>query len=178
MHKALRFLPFLLLMLLAASMALGLLQKTASDADKSSLRRYPVGSFSIATLGDKNTFSPLLWQGKVAVVNAFASWCAPCAIEHPILMALAKTGKVELYGIAWKDTPENARAWLEKRGNPYRIVGVDSKGGATVALGLSGVPETLVIDRHGNVAYNYKSALTDDMIEDVILPLVERLQHE
>jgi cytochrome c biogenesis protein CcmG, thiol:disulfide interchange protein DsbE len=121
-------------------------------------------------------FSSHLWRGKVIVLNAFASWCLPCAAEHPVLMRLAESGKAEIYGLAWKDKPEKIEAWLAGRGNPYRMVGIDEKGAATVALGLTGVPETFVIGPDGTIAWHYKSNLTDEIVSRDILPLIESLR--
>ena len=90
-------------------------------------------------------------EGKVAVVNFFASWCLPCRAEHRHLMALAQEG-VTIYGIAYKDESEAVRHWLVELGNPYTKVGMDTDGMAGVEWGLTGVPETFVIDRLGGIS--------------------------
>lgn len=172
-----RFLPLLILLLLCLALAFNLPGR--SQAPVSPLVGTVPAAFSVAVLDNPQAaFSPEIWKGKVVMLNAFASWCESCIAEHPVLMKLAESGKVEIFGLGWRDQPEKLRAWLEKRGNPYRLAGVDEHGKTTVALGLSGVPETFVFDRHGRVAYNSKAPLTEEEINNVILPLMEKLQHE
>ena len=99
-----------------------------------------------------------LAAGGPMVLNLFASWCAPCEIEHPILMGLRGQG-VRVVGIAYKDAPPNAQAFLTRLGNPYATVLVDRDGRAGVELGVTGVPETFVIGRDGNVLAKHTGPL-------------------
>ena len=92
------------------------------------------------------------------VLNLFASWCAPCEIEHPILMGLRGQG-VRVVGIAYKDAPPNTQAFLTRLGNPYATVLVDRDGRAGVELGVTGVPETYVIGRDGTVLAKHTGPL-------------------
>ncbi len=96
---------------------------------------------------------PDLVQGRVTLVNVFASWCAPCHAEHPFLMELAKDGRIRILGINQKDTPENARRFLGAKGNPYAAVGVDPNGRASIEWGVYGVPETFVVRGDGTIAW-------------------------
>lgn len=178
MIKPSRLLPLIALSLLMLALAFGLMHKPALEArQKASQKQYDIPAFALPLLGQQDgRFGPESWQGKTVVLNVFASWCEPCAAEHPVLLRLAERGRITLLGLAWKDKPENVQAWLEKRGNPFSAVGLDEKGESTVALGLSGVPETFVI-HDGRVVYNYKSALTDDMIDEIIAT-AERAAHE
>jgi cytochrome c biogenesis protein CcmG/thiol:disulfide interchange protein DsbE len=84
------------------------------------------------------------------IVNFFASWCAPCEIEHPVLMGL-KGAKVRIVGIAYKDAPPNTRALLARLGDPYAQALVDRHGRAGVEFGVTGVPETYVVARGGKI---------------------------
>ena len=92
-----------------------------------------------------------LGNGEVALVNFFASWCIPCKYEHPVLMRFAEDRVVRVLGINYRDKPENARRWLARLGNPYERIGADEDGRVAIHWGLSGVPETFVIDRDGRI---------------------------
>ena len=94
------------------------------------------------------------------VVNFFASWCAPCEIEHPILMGLKGSG-VRVVGIAYKDAPTNTQAFLTRLGDPFATALVDRDGRAGVEFGVTGVPETYVIGRDGKVLAKHTGPLTD-----------------
>ncbi len=174
--ELLRAAPFIAMLLLATALAFGLFSGNAPGGLNERLIGYHVAPFDVPLLGNKEAhFSPAAWQGRVAVLNVFASWCEPCAVEHEVLMKIAKSGKVAVYGLAWRDKPEKATEWIRQRGNPYQAIGVDEHGKSTVALALTGVPETFVLDRDGLIAYHYNGALTDDLADNLILPLVEKL---
>ena len=111
----------------------------------------------------------------VALVNFFASWCLPCRAEHPLLMDLAESGDVRVLGIDFRDSPEDARRWLGQFGNPYERIGVDERGRTSIDFGVSGVPETFVIDREGRIRYQHIGPLMARDIEDKIVPLIESL---
>lgn len=99
--------------------------------------------------------------GKPMLVNVFASWCAPCRIEHPKLMALRERG-VAVVGVAWKDDPVATRAFLEELGDPYSIVLVDREGQAGLDLGITGAPETFAVDAMGKVVAKFSGPLVSD----------------
>jgi cytochrome c biogenesis protein CcmG/thiol:disulfide interchange protein DsbE len=105
-----------------------------------------------------------LGQGKVTVVNVWASWCAPCRIEHPVLLELSKRTDIQLVGIDNKDDPENARRFLGTLGNPYAAIGSDADGRATIDWGTYGVPETFIIDGHGIIRYKLIGGLTAELL--------------
>ncbi|MEP0943285.1 MAG: DsbE family thiol:disulfide interchange protein [Rhizobiaceae bacterium] len=91
--------------------------------------------------------------GKISLVNIFASWCAPCRAEHPVLMKLAENKELTIVGINYKDQAENARRFLGVLGNPYTRVGVDPKGRTAIEWGFYGIPETLLVDPDGIVRH-------------------------
>ena len=103
-----------------------------------------------------------LKSDKVTVVNVFASWCVPCRDEHPALLALARTGKVKLVAINYKDQVENARRFLGTFGNPYDAVGVDTAGRMAIEWGVYGVPETFIIAKDGTIADKLVGPILDD----------------
>lgn len=117
-------------------------------------------------------------KGEVSLVNVFASWCAECRAEHPLLMKLREDNIVPVHGLNYKDTPEDAREWLDSLGDPYTRTGADLNGRVAIDFGVYGVPETFVIDKAGRIAYKHIGALSVDTLETKILPLVETLRRE
>jgi cytochrome c biogenesis protein CcmG/thiol:disulfide interchange protein DsbE len=110
--------------------------------------------------------------GRPMLVNVFASWCAPCRVEHPKLMALKERG-VAIVGVAWKDDPVATRAFLDELGDPYSIVLVDRDGRAGLDLGITGAPETFAVNAMGEVVAKFSGPLMDDAEVD---RLVETMQ--
>ena len=99
--------------------------------------------------------------GRPMLVNVFASWCAPCRIEHPNLMALKARG-VAIVGLAWKDEPVATRAFLDELGDPYSMVLVDREGRAGLDLGITGAPETFAVNAMGVVVAKFSGPLVDE----------------
>lgn len=114
--------------------------------------------------------------GQVWLFNVWASWCGACKDEHPVLVSLAKSGVVPVYGMDYKDTRFDAIQWLAQRGNPYVATAVDEDGRVGIDYGVYGVPETYVIDKSGVIAYKQIGPVTEEVLRDKILPLVKRLQ--
>lgn len=100
------------------------------------------------------------------VVNVFASWCVPCRAEHTVLTRMAERDGVRLFGINYKDKPEDARAWLEDLGNPYERIGSDLSGRAGIEWGISGVPETFIIAGDGTVLFRYVGPVVGPQAEE------------
>jgi len=117
-----------------------------------------------------------LRAGQVSLLNVFASWCIPCRAEHPLLVDLAERGEVAIFGLNYKNKPEEARAWLEELGNPYTRIGADETGRIGIDWGVSGVPETFVIDSTGRIRYRHWGPIDKDAMERIILPLIEDLR--
>lgn len=139
----------------------------------------PAPSFSLPDLRNPdNTLSDRMLNGKVWLVNVWASWCVACRSEHPLLMEMAHSGKIALFGLNYKDRRADAVAWLETMGNPYRLVGVDATGQVGLEWGVQGTPESFVVDRRGVIRYKQIGPLTSDVLMNKILPLIERLQKE
>ena len=114
-----------------------------------------------------------LRQGDVTLVNFWASWCAPCRVEHPNLEEMAASG-LTIYGVNYKDQPDNAIGFLEELGNPYAGMGADVSGRMALNWGLYGVPETYVIDGQGNVVLRHAGPITRRVLESSINPAIER----
>jgi len=114
-----------------------------------------------------------LGQGRPIVINFFASWCAPCRIEHPTLEALAARKEITLYGVDYKDKPEDARAFLSELGNPFSKINEDREGRVSIDWGVTGVPETFVIDGKGVIRVHYAGPLNERIVEALILPALK-----
>ena len=115
-------------------------------------------------------------KGEVRLVNFFASWCVACRIEHPLLNRLTEDGTVPVYGINYKDKPEDARRWLARMGDPYVRAGADQSGRVGIDWGVYGLPETFVIDRDGRIVYKHVGPIRPEDLEEKILPLIEKLR--
>jgi len=132
--------------------------------------------FELPQLHDgSKTFSPREMQGKVWILNVWASWCAACRDEHPVLADFAKTGLAPLYGLNYKDQREDAIAWLKRFGDPYQASIADSEGRVGIDYGVYGVPETYVIDRQGVIRYKRIGPVTPDILQKKIVPLIHEL---
>ena len=122
--------------------------------------------------GEPALTDALLRSGKPVLINFFASWCAPCLLEHPLLLRLRERECATIIGIAWKNKPDEARAWLKKLGDPFRYAGVDPEGKLSLDWGLSGVPETYLVDGDGIVRLHYRRAINERDVTESILPLL------
>lgn len=112
-----------------------------------------------------------LRDGTIKLVNFWASWCAPCRVEHPNLTKLSEEG-VPVYGVNWKDTPDQALGFLAELGNPFGKLGADPKNKMGIDWGVAGVPETFIIDGEGTVLARIAGPLTDAVIAAQVEPLL------
>ena len=175
MRKLLTLLPLAAFLALAGYFALALRPGRDPQALPSALIDKPVPAFELPSLDGTTTISTSNLAGQVVVINYFASWCVPCRIEHPLLMRLAEREGVTLWGIAYKDRPEDAQRFLTQLGNPYRQIAVDRAGRTGFDFGVYGVPETYVIDRTTHIRKRIVGPLTTAILEREILPLVREL---
>ncbi len=133
----------------------------------------PVPAFDLASLdGTPNLKSSAFKGNGFVVLNVFASWCVSCREEHPFLMQLAADKRFALLGVDWKDSDADAKDYLAKLGNPFAHIGVDQSGRAGIDLGVSGVPETFVIDAQGVVRTRIPGPLSPEIWKAQIEPLL------
>jgi cytochrome c biogenesis protein CcmG/thiol:disulfide interchange protein DsbE len=135
----------------------------------------PAPHFDLAGLGDSKPLALDTLKGHPFVINFFASWCVPCRIEHPLLMRLAEQNHLPLYGIAYKDKPDDASRLLATFGDPYRQIGVDKDGRVGLDFGVYGVPETYVIDSAGRIRRRFVGPLSAGTVDNELLPLLKQL---
>ncbi|MBU2581292.1 MAG: DsbE family thiol:disulfide interchange protein [Alphaproteobacteria bacterium] len=112
--------------------------------------------------------------GGVKVVNFWASWCAPCVQEHPLLLALKQRTGVPIYGVNYKDKAVSARRFIGRYGNPYEKVGVDPTGRGAIEWGVYGMPETFVIDGNGRIAYKHVGPISEKSLVQDVIPAIEK----
>ncbi len=113
-----------------------------------------------------------LAEGELTLVNVWATWCASCRLEHPVLMTLKKRLGVRVYGIDYKDDDTSARRYLNVHGNPYEKLGKDDQGRIAIELGVYGVPETFLIDHDGKVLLRHPGPVTEDIVQTLIKPAI------
>ena len=151
--------------------------QNSDDRLPSALLDEPIPEFSLPPIeGHADGLSAADLRGEVSLVNVWASWCAPCRAEMPLLVELAEAGKVPVYGINYKDDPQAAARFLAELGNPYTRIGADRSGRVGIDWGVYGLPETFVVDAEGRIAHKHVGAFDRRTLEQEILPVVERLQ--
>ncbi len=121
------------------------------------------------------TISPQDMLGQVWLLNVWASWCASCRIEHPVLMELVRQGVVPILGLNYKDGREAGIRWLRQLGDPYQASAFDSDGRIGINYGVYGVPETFVIDKLGVIRMKHIGPVSTEVINEKILPLIKEL---
>jgi len=114
------------------------------------------------------------FEGAVTLVNVWASWCVPCHDEVPYLEQLSKDKRIQLVGINYKDTPDNARRFLNRYGNPFVSTGRDETGRTSIDWGVYGVPETFLVGRDGRIAYKLIGPITADNLARTLRPEIEK----
>ena len=137
----------------------------------------PAPQFELPLLhAPERTFSPKDMLGKVWMLNVWASWCVSCRHEHPVLVDLARSGVLPIYGLNYKDERAQGIAWLERYGDPYRLSAYDYKGVVGIDYGVYGVPESYIIDKRGVIRYKQIGIVTPEALRTRILPLVRELE--
>lgn len=164
MTRWLAFAPLVVLAALA-TLFIGWSLKRDPDIKPAALVGRPVPETVLPMLAGDGTGAVLdlktAGRGRPMLINVFASWCAPCRVEHPKLLALKAQG-VTVIGVAYKDRPEDTRAFLTELGDPFAFVLVDADGQAGLDLGITGAPETFAVNAMGTVTAKHSGALVED----------------
>lgn len=169
-------LPPLLFAVFAGVAYLGLRRENASDLPSALIgREAPSLSQTVALRPDGPPSDAELTAPGMKLVNFFASWCAPCRAEHPILKQLS-AGGVTVIGVNYKDKPANALAFLSEMGDPYTRIGADPTGRVALDWGIYGVPETFVIDGSGKIVMRYPGPLTEQILREELLPALKKAE--
>jgi cytochrome c biogenesis protein CcmG/thiol:disulfide interchange protein DsbE len=176
LRRLLLLAPISLFVLVVIAFAVGLTRDPSAiptvliDAETPALDLPPVDGY------ERGLTSAEL-EGEIALVNFFASWCIPCLQEHPTLMQIEAEGGPPIYGVAWKDT-DGAAQWLGRHGDPYAAIGDDRDGRAAIDFGITGAPESFLVDRAGRIRYKHVGIITPNDWRRTIRPLIERLEAE
>ncbi|WP_156255631.1 DsbE family thiol:disulfide interchange protein [Sandarakinorhabdus oryzae] len=177
MKRLLFILPIIAFAGLAAFLGFGLTQDPKELP--SQLIDRPLPEFALPGIEDGGGpgFASASFKGEPRLLNIWASWCAACPQEHPVLTQIAREG-FPVYGIAWKDKPQDSREWLARYGNPYAAVAADQQGRTAIDLGVTGVPETFIVDKKGRVRFKQIGPISPEVWEGQIKPLMQQLRAE
>ncbi len=138
----------------------------------------PAPAFSLVSLHNENELiTQDTFKGEVTLVNVWASWCAACRVEHPLLVRVANDEQLAIYGLNYKDKRVNAMRWLQQLGNPYIDSAFDQKGDVGIDYGVYGVPETFLIDKQGIIRYKHIGPIDQEDMDETILPMVRQLEN-
>lgn len=175
MNRAVLFAPVLLFAVVGIAFAIGLtrdpsripselIDRPLPEFDLAAIERYPGGLSSEELKGD------------VSLINIFGSWCISCRVEHPMLMELAERQDTPLYGVNWRDPPGAGSDWLDRFGNPYDLIGDDADSRVAIDLGVTGAPETFLVDKEGRIRYKHIGPITPQVWTEVLEPLIAQLE--
>ena len=175
MKKLLLSLPIIIIILISSFSLIYLLQKKDPNKPPSALLNENLPEINLVNLLDeKEIISNYDLKEKTVLINFFASWCAPCKVEHPLFFDIKKKyPNLYLIGIDHKDKKEDALKYLGEEGNPYDYVGVDKKGSVGLEFGVFGLPETFLVNSSGIIIYKYLGPLTKKVFENEIKPLLK-----
>ena len=173
--RILIFLPLAIFVALAAVFLIRLETAGNLEAIPSALVGKPAPDFDLPPLAgvDSPGLATADLKGGVTVVNVFASWCGPCRLEHPQLIALARDDRIRLVGINYKDVTANAVQFLDELGDPYAAIGVDSTGRTAIDWGVYGVPETFIVDADGVIRYKHIGPIDAGALDTRIRPAID-----
>jgi cytochrome c biogenesis protein CcmG, thiol:disulfide interchange protein DsbE len=181
--KRIFFILLALLMLTVATIGLAMVDGRTTPRDMvERINPIHIGPSQDTELNDRGPVPPFVLEGlsdsdlrgEARLVVLFASWCAPCRAEHPVIMNLSKS--VPVYGIDVTDQPGGLEAYLKKGGNPYRKIGIDDTGEVGIAWGATGLPTSFIVNAEGRIVWRHDGPMSAEVANNVVLPLMKKLQ--
>jgi cytochrome c biogenesis protein CcmG/thiol:disulfide interchange protein DsbE len=167
--------PLFTLLFVALVFAIGLTKDPRSIPSELINQKFP--SFSLSELNDaENIITEKDLLNKVSLVNVFGSWCAACITEHPFLMRISEKENINLIGINWRDDRTKAIGWLSYYGNPYDKIIYDDESTLAIQLGVTGAPESFIIDFEGQIRYKHVGIINKEIWDSDILPVIKRIK--
>ena len=164
MKKFVQYIPFLLILSLTILLFIKV-NEEGKQAGQGLVGDSPMVGRQVADMELETLFpeggkiNSATYQGKFTVVNLFASWCIACLYEHKLFSRLKDNKDVNLVGISWRDKAEDTKGWLEQNGNPYDVVGLDSQGKYGILMGVTGIPETFVVNKEGKIIKHIRGTI-------------------
>jgi cytochrome c biogenesis protein CcmG, thiol:disulfide interchange protein DsbE len=171
------FLPMIVFTAISAGLALSLRNDPSKLPSTLMDKRAPAFALPALEAGKPGLSTADLGK-KIVLINVFASWCGSCQIEHPALMDLSRRSDVVLYGIDWKDEAGKGLLWLTRFKNPYRLAGDDRAGRVAIDFGVTGVPETFLIDPSGRIRYRHAGPITPEIWAGTFEPIIAKIKSE
>lgn len=172
-----RTLPLTIFVLLAALLAFGLRNADTKTQLPSPLIGKAVPAFRLPALFEpQRMVAPDDFLGEPYLVNFWASWCVTCRVEHPVIEQLARSGRVKIIGLNFRDAPEDAKAWLQRFGDPYDLHISDLDGRVSIDFGVYAAPESFLVDPSGRIVFKHLGALTPDIVANEILARVDAMR--
>src|SRR5687767_7124727 len=173
MRRLVFLLPVAIVAVLVAIFWIGLDPNRDKSALPSALVGNPAPAVDLPALVDGAPRLTLAsYKGQLVAINFFASWCLPCRAEHPLLQQITAEFGVPVIGVAWKDKPDAARAFLQELGDPYVATGADRNGRTGIDFGITGVPETFLVGADGTVVYRFAGALSPEGLREQLAPAI------
>ena len=166
--------PIIFVIFISVFLFIFLLQEKNPNKPPSALLNEDLPKFKLVNLFDKKeSLSTKDFKNKITLINFFASWCAPCKVEHPLFFEIKKNhNNLFILGINMQDEDNKAIDFLNLDGNPYDYVGIDKHGFIAVEFGVIGLPETFLVNSSGKIIYKYLGPLTKEVIKNEIEPLL------
>ena len=174
-----RRLPFIIFAVVVYALGVMLMNKNAPSGVMHGPANLPMPEITVSSLDGKTKWDATALNGHVTVINFFASWCTPCADEMPELATLKQEfPEVKLVGIAWNDAPNTLTPWLKKHNNPFEKIWLDKTGDATIAMGIRGIPETVIVDSKGVIRYKLTGILKPELRAGAFGAMIKTLRDE